>query len=51
MRAAFAAQRRRIPILHRNGGFYLLSPGSERLACSDPRVWRKFGPYRNEAQA
>lgn len=51
MRAAFAAQRRRIPILHRNGGFYLLSPGSERLARSDPRDWRKFGPYRNEAQA
>jgi hypothetical protein len=51
MRAAFAARRRRIPILHRNGGFYLLSPGSERLARSDPRQWRKFGPYRNEAQA
>jgi hypothetical protein len=51
MRAAFAARRRRIPILHRNGGFYLLSPGSERLARSDPHQWRKFGPYRNEAQA
>ena len=51
MRAAFTARRRRIPILHRNGGFYLLSPGSERLARSDPRQWRKFGPYRNEAHA
>lgn len=31
MRAYFAGLRRRIPILHRNGGFYLLSPISERL--------------------
>jgi hypothetical protein len=31
MRAAFTSRRRRIPVLHRNGGFYLLSPGSERL--------------------
>ena len=31
LRAHFASQRRRIPILHRNGGFYLLSPASERL--------------------
>jgi hypothetical protein len=32
MRATFAAQRRRIPLLHRNGRDYLLSPRSERLA-------------------
>jgi hypothetical protein len=31
MRAHFASQKRRIPILHRRGGCYLLSPGSERL--------------------
>lgn len=45
MRAAFAEKRRRIPILHRDGGFYLLSPRSERLARVDPRVFRRFGPY------
>jgi len=28
---AFQAHRRRVPILHRNGGFYLLSPASQRL--------------------
>lgn len=27
----FQARRRRVPILHRNGGFYLLSPASQRL--------------------
>ncbi|MBC8330561.1 MAG: hypothetical protein H8E28_01140 [Anaerolineae bacterium] len=32
MRSVFAKRRRRISILHRNGGSYLLSPGSERLA-------------------
>ena len=32
MRAHFAAQGRRIPILHREGGLYRLSPRSERLA-------------------
>jgi len=31
MRQRFAEKKRRIPILHRNGGNYLLSPGSERL--------------------
>ncbi|WP_075061430.1 hypothetical protein [Ornatilinea apprima] len=27
----FQTRRRRVPILHRNGGFYLLSPASQRL--------------------
>jgi hypothetical protein len=31
MRAYFTAQKRRIPLLHRNGNNYLLSPRSERL--------------------
>jgi len=48
MRAYFAARKRRIPILHRRGGWYLLSPGSERLAKADPRKLRRFGPYLNE---
>jgi hypothetical protein len=46
MRAHFAVQKRRIPILHRNGGFYLLSPVSERLRRVAPERFRQFGPYR-----
>ncbi len=34
MRAEFARRRRRIPILHRNGKNYLLSPGSERMRAT-----------------
>lgn len=45
MREHFAEQKRRIPILHRNGGFYLLSPGSERLQRVDPQQLRRFGSY------
>ncbi|WP_152031716.1 hypothetical protein [Longilinea arvoryzae] len=48
MRAFFAEKRRRIPILHRNGGFYLLSPGSERLTRVDPSAYRRFGVYKEE---
>lgn len=46
MRAAFAAQRRRIPLLHRNGGFRLVSPRSERMARIDPSRLPRFAPYR-----
>ena len=46
MRAAFHARRRRIPLLHRNGGFYLLSPGSDRLHRVEPDRLPRFGPYR-----
>ncbi len=31
MREHFIAQRRRIPLLHRDGGYRLISPGSERV--------------------
>ena len=48
MRAHFAAQRRRIPLLHRRGGFYLLSPRSERLERVLPQRLPRFGPYRTE---
>ncbi len=51
MRAAFAAQRRRIPILHRNGGYYLLSPASERLRRISPERLKRFGPYQQEGSA
>jgi hypothetical protein len=46
MRALFAEKRQRIPLLHRNGQDYLLSPRSERLRRADLRGWRSFGRYR-----
>ena len=49
MRTAFAKQRRRIPLLHRNGGTYLLSPASERLTRIEASQLKKFGPYREDA--
>ncbi len=46
MRAHFSALRRRIPVLHRRGGLYLLSPRSDRLARTTPDRLPRFGPYR-----
>jgi hypothetical protein len=46
MRTHFASQQRRIPILHRNGGYYLLTPSSERLQRVSPRQFKRFGPYQ-----
>lgn len=50
MREAFAAQRRRIPILHRNGRAYLLSPTSERLVKVPVENLPRFGPYQKEGE-
>ena len=47
MREEFIRRRRRIPILHRNGGDYLLSPKSGRLERVDAGAYRKFCPYRD----
>ena len=49
MRAHFADQKRRIPILHRNGGYYLLSPGSERQRRVTSTALKQFHPYLQEA--
>jgi len=46
MRAHFLERKRRIPILHRNGGVYLLSPASERMVRVEVGKLPKFGPYR-----
>jgi len=46
MRAYFEERRRRIPILHRNGGYYLLSPGNERIYRTSPEKFPRFGSYR-----
>ncbi len=44
MRAVFRSQRRRIPILHRNGNNYLLSPATERMEKmrNFPKIRSKF---------
>ncbi|HEY3313080.1 MAG TPA: hypothetical protein VGK00_15675 [Anaerolineales bacterium] len=43
MRAHYAVLRRRFPVLHRNGGLYLVSPRSERMARVKPRTIIKPG--------
>jgi hypothetical protein len=45
MRAEFIRQRRRIPVLHRNGGYYLISPRDERLRKVDSHSFQKHGFY------
>lgn len=42
MRLVFASRRRRIPLLHRNGGYYLISPTSERLQRVSPERLPRF---------
>lgn len=46
MRRYFVKQKRRIPLLHRNGKYYLISPASERMSLVSPKAFPKFGPYR-----
>ncbi|MBN1665538.1 MAG: hypothetical protein JW862_00555 [Anaerolineales bacterium] len=46
LREHFQTRRRRIPLLHRNGNAYLLSPGSERLYKVAAQDFQRFGPYQ-----
>ncbi|MDX9993550.1 MAG: hypothetical protein RBS68_16030 [Anaerolineales bacterium] len=46
MRAIFSEERRRIPLLHRNGGFRLVSPLSERVRRVAAPALPRFRPYR-----
>jgi hypothetical protein len=50
MREAFIERKRRISVLHRNGGYYLLSPLSERMQRVPPERLRRFGPYQQAGQ-
>jgi hypothetical protein len=45
MRAHFLASRRHIPIVFREGGYFLLDPEGERLEPVDPAKLPKFEPY------
>ncbi|NWG06850.1 MAG: hypothetical protein HXY35_09225 [Chloroflexi bacterium] len=46
MREHFGRQRRRIPLLHRNGRTCLISPASERIRFVEPMRLPKFGFYK-----
>ncbi len=45
MRAEFITQKRSIPILHRDGGYFLLRPLNDRLRAVEPDRLPKFGVY------
>jgi hypothetical protein len=45
IRSFFLREKRRFPLLHRNGGAYLVSPGSERMRRVRLDSFPKFGPY------
>jgi hypothetical protein len=45
MRRYFIGAKRRIPLIHRKGGYYLVSPRSERIQRIASGLLPKFGPY------
>ncbi len=45
MRKIFKNKRRAIPLLHRNGKAYKITPNNERLRRKDITTFPKFGPY------
>lgn len=46
MREVFSSQKRAIPLLHRNGHTYKISPGNERMRRVDPKSLPKHGLYK-----
>ena len=46
MRSDFMAEKRSIPILHRDGGYYLLRPINQRLRAVEPDRLPKYGVYQ-----
>ena len=46
MRAVCSKRKKRFPLLHRNGGYYLVSPMSERLERIDADQLPQSGVYR-----
>ena len=46
MRHVFGKHQRAIPLLHRNGSTYKISPSNERLRRMPPERLPKFGPYK-----
>jgi len=46
MREHFAAQKRKIPLLHRDGLFYLIDPFTEQLSRVTVEQFPSFAPYK-----
>ena len=46
LRAHYGSRKKRIPVLHRNGGDYLVSPVSERMQKVESGKFPKFGFYK-----
>ncbi|HLT78835.1 MAG TPA: hypothetical protein VKZ87_15740 [Ferrovibrio sp.] len=50
MRRVFSRQGKIIPVLHRDGRYYKIKPGSNgALTPCTPAEYKKFGPYKSEA--
>ena len=45
IREHYTAIHRRIPLLHRNGGAYLISPVSEKMVRTPIHTFKKYAPY------
>jgi hypothetical protein len=45
LRKEFVKRKKRFPLLHRDGGSYLVSPASERLQRLEPGRLPRFGVY------
>lgn len=46
MRRTFGREKRLIPLLHRNGGTYSITPNDGSLEKVDPTIFPMFGPYK-----
>ena len=46
LRTEFIRRRKRFPLLHRGGGYYLVSPASERMQRVQADRLPRFGPYQ-----
>lgn len=51
MRRTFSRRGRRIPLIHRDGGYYVISPRTGALLSSDSGHFPKHGPYRDASLA
>lgn len=49
-RKLYIRRRRSLPLLHRNGAAYKVSPQSERMRRTSPEKMPKFGPYQVSAR-
>ncbi|HSQ17398.1 MAG TPA: hypothetical protein VLM83_06855, partial [Anaerolineales bacterium] len=50
MRRVFSRRKRAIPLLHRNGGAYKITPANGRMRRISSSFFPKFGPYQVAAR-